>query len=226
MNAALQLPVASPSRRPPTATLPIPPSVAERSIADIKTWCLDRADEWHARGELGAARDFLNHAAAVDPDDAQVWLALGSLQYELGCFEAAGLAFHMADGLKPLDARVFLHLGLVHQKLKHPTEVEVLFAHAVALAPDNALARGILGGWLLENGRYTDARPHFEHALVVQPNNVENLLRLGVCCFKTGDFAGARRCYEHVLQLIPGHALAKENLIALKKFCAAAACLK
>lgn len=226
MNATLALPTPQASDFSP-AFLPIPPSVAESGdITNIKEWCLARGDEWYARGERGAARDFLNHAAAVDPTDAQVWLALGSMQFELGCHEQAGLAFHMAGELIPTDARVFLHLGLVHQALKHPAETELLFKHAVVLDPDNALARGLLGGWLLADGRFSDARPHFEHALVVQPNNIENLLRLGVCCFKTGDFAAAHNCYLHVLRLSPGHALATENIAAVEKFITASACLK
>lgn len=226
MNATLELSTPA-NRRRAASFLPIPPTLAASgSIADIKTWCLDRANEWYGRGELGAARDFLNHAAAVDPEDAQVWISLGSLHFELGCHEQAGLAFHMAGELTPTDARVFMHLGLVHVKLKHPEEAEVLFSHAVAVAPDDPLPRGLLGGWLIENGRYTDARPQIEHALLVQPNNLENLLRLGVCCFKTGDLVSARRCYEHVLQLKPGHALAQENLAALDKFSTAVGCLQ
>lgn len=192
-------------------------------ISDIKNWCLARADEWYARRELGAARDFLNHAASVDPKDVQVWLTLGSVQYELGALEQAGLAFHMAGELAPSDARVFLHLGLVHQQLQQNEEAEAMFRHSLALAPHYTLAMNLLGLFLMAADRHAEARPFFADALAHQPDDIETLLRLGVCCFKAQNFDVARTCYERVLHLSPGHELATENLEALKGFSTEAA---
>jgi Tfp pilus assembly protein PilF len=189
---------------------------ASQELTAIKDWCLARADEWYERGELGAARDFLKQAADVDPRDAQVWLALGSLHYQLREFERAGLAFVKAGELAPTDDRIFLHLALAHQQLGQDKEAEALFKHALALRPDNAVAQGLLSGFLFARQRYDEARDYVEGALEDQPDNVDLLMRLGVCCAKTNDRHAAQACFERVLKLDPENEIARDNLAAIR----------
>lgn len=187
-----------------------------RKVAEIKAWCLARADEWYAKGELGAARDFLHHAAEVDPRDVQVLIALGSLYYEAGDYEHAGLAFNQAGRLDATNALIFLRLGLTHQQLGQFEEAEALLKHALALRPDNALALSLLGEFMCARERYAEARGFVESAMQDQPNNPELLLRLGLCCFKTNDLKAAQACFERVLKLDPANETARENLAVLK----------
>lgn len=195
------------------------------SPQDIKHWCLARADEWYAQGERAAARDLLKHVVMLDPEDVQARIALGTLHYELGEFEPAGLTFNIAGELDPMNPQVFMQLGLTHQKLGQDELAEALLNHALALEPENQLALGLLSAFLMQAGRFAEARVHLAYALSQQPENVTTLLRLGLCCFKTESFDTARNCYERVLQLSPGNALAQENLDALTTFATAAACL-
>jgi tetratricopeptide (TPR) repeat protein len=188
---------------------------AAREIASIRDWCLRRADEWYARGEYGAARDFLKQAADVDPQDAHVWVALGSLHYQLGEFERAGMAFLKAGELAPADDQVFLHLALTHQQLHQNEEAEALFKHAIALDPDNSLARSLLSSFLFSLERYDEARDYVEGALEEQPDDIELLMRLGACCYRTNDFHAAQACFERVLKLDASHVVARENLTAV-----------
>ncbi len=188
---------------------------ASREIATIRDWCLRRADEWYERGELGAARDFLKQAADVDPQDAHVWVALGSLHYQLGEFELAGLAFVKAGGLVPADSEVFLQLALTHQQLGQDKEAESIFQHAIALNPDNPLGYSLYSGFLFARERFDESREYVERALEDQPNNLDLLMRLGVCCFKTNDLNAAQACFERVLKLDPANDLARENLSAV-----------
>jgi tetratricopeptide (TPR) repeat protein len=202
-----------------TAPTRPPLESASRDLADIKDWCLARADEWYERGEFGAARDFLKQAADVDPRDARVWVALGSLHYQLGEFERAGLAFVKAGELAPADDQIFLHLALTHQQLGQDKEAEALFKHAIALQPDPAaagLAMGLLSSFLFARERYDEARDYVEGALEEQPDHIDLLMRLGVCCFKTNDRHAAQACFERVLKLDPENELARENLAVLK----------
>ncbi len=188
---------------------------ASREIANIRDWCLRRADEWYQRGELGAARDFLKQAAEVDPQDAHVWVALGSLHYQLGEFERAGMAFVHAGELVPADSDVFLHLALTHQQLGQDKESEALFQHALALNPENPFGFSLYSGFLFARERYDEAREYVERALEEQPDNLDLLMRLGVCCFKTNDRHAAQACFERVLKLDPANDTARENLTIL-----------
>lgn len=181
-------------------------------LTRIKNWCLARADEWYARGEKGAAFEFLMSAAEIDPQEARVWIALGSLHYEEARFERAGLAFIRAGRIEPGNAAIYLHLGLTHQQLGQANEAESLFHHALRLEPENTLALGLLAGFLMDSNRHADARLYVERALEQQPDDITMLLRLGLCCFQMSDASAARKCYERVLRLDPGHALARENL--------------
>jgi tetratricopeptide (TPR) repeat protein len=113
---------------------------AERRRA-LKQWCLARADEWFAQGELGAARDFLLHAAALDPRDADLWQTLGSVHYLLGEHARAGIAFVRAGRLRPHDARIFVSLALVHERLQQPGLALALAQHARQLAPHDPSVR-------------------------------------------------------------------------------------
>lgn len=113
---------------------------AERRAA-LKEWCLARADEWFAQGELGAARDFLLHAAALDPRDPEVWQTLGCVQYLLGEYPRAGMAFVRAGRLRPQDARTHVYLALVHERLGQAALALALAEHAQKLAPEDTAAR-------------------------------------------------------------------------------------
>lgn len=190
----------------------IPELPGSRETTKIKDWCLARADEWYEFGQWGLAREFLQHAADVDPQDSRVWIALGALHYELGEFQQAGFAFTRGGQLDPGNARVYLHLALTHQQLGHLPEAEALFKHALEVQPDNAFAMEILAGFLMNLGRHAEAREYLEPALQRQSESVELLLRLGACCFQCSDLPVARQCYERVLDLDPSHSLARENL--------------
>ena len=198
-----------------TAKALAPEERAANDSAEIKDWCLARASEWYAQGELGAARNFLNHAASLDPHDIQTWIALGSVHFALGSFERAGQAFHRAAALNPTDPRVFMHLGLTHQQLGHADEAEALLRHSVALEPDNVTALGLLGGFLTASGRHAEAREQLTRASKLVPEDTELLLRLGACCFKLHDLAAARDCYHRILRRHPEHPIARDNLRTL-----------
>lgn len=189
---------------------------AAREIASIRDWCLRRADEWYARGEFGAARDFLRQAADVDPHDAHIWVALGSLHYQLGEYERAGLAFVKAGELDPTDGEIFLQLALTHQQLGQDREAENIFRHAITLSPENPLAQSLFSGFLFTRERYDEAREYVEGALEDRPDDLELLMRLGVCCAKTNDRHAAQACFERVLKLDPTNEIARENLMAIR----------
>jgi Tfp pilus assembly protein PilF len=146
------------------ACLPLPKPADPQAVssanelAALKDWCVARADDWYAQGDLGFASDFLQHAAEIDPRDAQVWIALGSLRYELGQFEPSAQAFLAAARLEPLKARAFLHLAIVHGKLGQAEHAEKLFRHALVLEPENALAMSLLGHFLNGHGREVEGQ--------------------------------------------------------------------
>lgn len=122
----------------------------------LKWWCVARADEWFAQGELGAARDFLRHAAMLDREDPRVWLTLGSVHYLLGELAEAGMAYVRAVRLRPHEARGWLHLALVHERMGQPGMALMLARRARELDPNDPAIR--VACERLERDEDTDSR--------------------------------------------------------------------
>jgi len=112
-----------------------------KSREALKWWCVACADEWFARGEQGAARDFLKHAADLDPTDDRIWIALGSVHYLLGEWAEAGMAFLRAVRLRPGNARAWLHLALAHERMDQPGLALLLVRQARELDPADEAVR-------------------------------------------------------------------------------------
>ncbi|HYG22021.1 MAG TPA: tetratricopeptide repeat protein [Verrucomicrobiae bacterium] len=201
---------ASPS---PTPSAPL--IFSRRSFdpaAEIKAWCLERADEWYEQKELALARDFLKHALEIDPHDVEVWIALGSLQFALGSHRQALLSFTQARELDPTNAKVFLHLAATHQQLGENAEAEWHFKEALTADPKSSEVIKLYSGFLMAQNRLTDARLLLEFGLGSNLEDVELFLRLGVCCYRAEDLRAAYSCFKRVLQLAPSNATAIENL--------------
>lgn len=185
------------------------------TTGQIKEWCVARADEWYRRGDMVPARDFLRHAVDIDPQDAEVWVALGSIHFALGELAPAKEAFTRADRLDPANPTIYLHLGVTQQQLGNETEAEVLYDEALQLQPENVTGLKLLSGFLMARGRLAEARTRLEAALGCDLDDTELLMRLGVCCFWMKDVGAARACFQRVLRIDPVHEMARENLAVI-----------
>ncbi|MBC8094816.1 MAG: tetratricopeptide repeat protein [Akkermansiaceae bacterium] len=190
------------------------PCVQPRSNepADIKDWCLARADVWYQQKDFGLARTFLQFALDIDPRDTPVWIALGSLHFTTGNLGAALLAFNQANELNPGNLAIQLHLALTHQQREEWAEAENGFRNALAIAPNDVQTTKLYSGMLMARNRLSDARILLERTLASDLSDAELFTRLGVCCFRTGDFRAAKACFAYQLKLNPFDALARENL--------------
>lgn len=193
-----------------------PPADRPQNRAALKDWCLARADEWYHLGLPGPTCDLLKHASEIDPRDAQVWMALGCLHFELREYKEAGLTFHHAAQLEPANARIHLHLALTHQRLGHVEEAEGLYEVAMRLEPGHAQGLNLQGDFLMSLNRHDRARPCYEALLQRRPDDVDALLRLGVCNFRIKEYSTARHCFERILRIDPSHEIARENLTAVQ----------
>ncbi|HEY9510266.1 MAG TPA: tetratricopeptide repeat protein [Verrucomicrobiae bacterium] len=194
----------------------VPPKSTE--IADLKDWCLARADEWYAQKEFGFARDFLQHALDLDPFDVEIWIALGSLHFTSNNLDAALFAFTQADELRPDDATLQLHLAVVQQHRRSWAHAETHFRNSLELQPENPGALKLYAGFLLARERFSEAREILERALMLDLDDVEFFMSLGVCYFRMENPQAARACFERALQLERIKEMARENLMIINSF--------
>lgn len=196
----------------------VPPKSTD--LADLKDWCLARADEWYAQKEFGFARDFLQHALDLDPFDVEIWIALGSLHFTSNNLDAALFAFTQADELRPDNATLQLHLAVVQQHRQSWANAETHFRNSLDLQPENLGALKLFAGFLMAGERFAEAREILERALMLDLDDMEIFLSLGVCCFRLENHQAACACFERVVNLDPTNIVARENFQAIYNYLA------
>lgn len=146
-----------------------------------------------AAGNPKAASVVLATAAAIAPDDAALWLDLGSTLHAAGEAAEARSAFERTIALDPELARAWLGLALVANDLSDKIRAEEAFKAALARDPKLAEAAFGLGLLCFEQRRYADAARYWRAAIAAGCQNALVYAGLGQALFFTGDFAGASR---------------------------------
>ena len=149
-----------------------------------------------------AASVILAAAAALAPEDAPLWLDLGSTLSACGDAANARPVFERALALEPGLARAWLGLALVANALADSKTAERAFVAALKYAPQLCEAAFGLGLLCFEQRRYAEAIVHWRRAIDAGSRHALVHVGLGQALFFTGDFSGAAR--EMALQLASG----------------------
>ena len=170
----------------------IPPAAALRRFG-LTHWSMNN---------VRAASAILAVAAALAPNDAALWLDLGSTLHACGEAIDARPAFERALALDSGLARAWLGLALVANALADPETAEHAFA--AALQRDPQLSEAAFGLALLcfEQRRYADAVAHWRRAMDAGSRHPLLHAGLGQALFFTGDFSAAAR--ELAIQIASG----------------------
>ena len=161
----------------------VPPAAALRRFG-LTHWSMNNAR---------AASAILAVAAALAPNDAALWLDLGSTLHACGEAAEARPAFERALALDPGLARAWLGLALVANALTDPEAAERAFAAALQRDPQLSEAAFGLGLLCFEQRRYAEAVAHWRRAIDAGSRHALVHAGLGQALFFTGDFSGAAR---------------------------------
>jgi len=140
-----------------------------------------------------AASVILAAAAAMAPNDAALWLDLGSTLNACGEAADARPAFERALALDSGLARAWLGLALVANALSDFEAAERAFDTALARDPQLSEAAFGLGLLCFEQRRYVEAIAHWRRAIDAGSRNALVHAGLGQALFFTGDFSDAAR---------------------------------
>jgi predicted TPR repeat methyltransferase len=149
-----------------------------------------------------AASAILAVAAALAPNDAALWLDLGSTLHASGEAAEARPVFERALALDSSLARAWLGLALVANALGDPGAAERAFAAALQRDPQLSEAAFGLGLLCFEQRRYAEAIAHWRRAIEAGGRHPMIHAGLGQALFFTGDFSGAAR--ELAIQIASG----------------------
>ncbi|MGO4870515.1 MAG: tetratricopeptide repeat protein [Roseiarcus sp.] len=144
-----------------------------------------------AAGNPRAASLVLATAAAMAPNDAALWVDLGSTLHAAGDAVEARSVFERALALNPAPARAWLALALVANALSDKRRAEEAFKAALARDPKLGEAAFGLGLLCFERRRYAEAARHWRQAIAAGCQNALVHAGLGQALFFTGDFSGA-----------------------------------
>jgi Flp pilus assembly protein TadD len=171
-------------------------------------------------GATAEARDHLEQAAWLAPDQAGVWIKLAGAHLDADAHGLAYRAARRALKLAPQDHRAHHAFGRALMALNRSDEALPVFEQAVGLCPDNADAWNAIGLVWLYRGENEKARAALEKAVFCTgcPSYAHN--NLGIVYEQLGLYEWADREYARCLELDPEHLTAKRSRSRVAPFLA------
>jgi tetratricopeptide (TPR) repeat protein len=164
------------------------------------------------QGLPGAALPYLLHAAALQPDVAEIHNTLANAHRLLGKLKEAEAGYRRALELKPGFALAWYNLGVLFSGSGRTAEAKDAYRQAIAAEPAYRDAYVNLGNLLREEGQTETAIGLTEKALAIDPrcdlahNNLGNMKR------DLDQLEEAAACYRRAIECNPKYLAATINL--------------
>lgn len=169
------------------------------------------------RGNLHAAREWLDLALEAHPGIPETYHDLGLVWFELRDYAKAIGCYQKAIELRFGFAEAHNNLGNAYYALGDAGNARSSYQAAIAHQPHLAEAHFNLGSLEQEQGNYSTAKGHYESALAIRPDYPEALLNLGLAQFHLGYPSESLANYQSVLKLRPDYPEAWLNLGDLQR---------
>jgi Flp pilus assembly protein TadD len=166
---------------------------------------------WKALGEAlqrqgKDARQALQNAANLLPDDAEAHSNLGAALRSRGQLAGAVAAYRRALAIKPDLAVVHGNLGNALRDLGRADEAVASYRRALAIKPDLADVHNNLGNVLHDLGQLDDAVASYRRALECNPGHADAHSNLGSVLMHLGRVVEAERSLSKAIEVSPGEA--------------------
>lgn len=149
------------------------------------------------RGELDAAREHLERAAAAEPTEAEIWKNVGIVNMAQGRGEDAVDAFDRALGIEPMHFAARLHRGAALEQLGRLDAAAAAYFGAVATAQ-------IRGKWLNDVSTPPQMRLVVRHAIAFVDKHRKRIFRSWLQPLRAQHRAGALTRIERALDIYLG----------------------
>ena len=149
------------------------------------------------------AREAVESAVSIDPDDPAVRLSLASVYRATGKAGLAALELRRAVELEPANDTAHRLLAQTLASLGRDAEAADEFRRALAIRPDYWRNHTALGAYLFHAARYREAVTEFRRATELQPGAVTAFANLGASYQALGENGPALAAFTHVLGLSP-----------------------
>jgi putative PEP-CTERM system TPR-repeat lipoprotein len=169
-----------------------------------------------------AAKSVLDKAPPGVRKQAKYWLAVASINMNLGDFDAAAEAFQSAmdaSGKDPESVDRLMALGgLAEAQMRKGDidEADETTSKLIEAAPDNLLVKQLRGQVAAAGGKYGEARSLLEDVVGAQPENYQARTLLGIVNLQQGNLDQAEMHFAGVVANQPNDVRAQRLLAEVR----------
>ena len=154
-------------------------------------------------GNNAKALQLFQAAAEINPQQKNVWRALGLAQLGLGKFADAATAFQKQLAANPADDTANNLLGIALYDQKKYDEAAATFKKQIAIKPLDPNAYAYLGAVYIDQKQFDAALKQLEKAVVLDPDNSAVRLRLAQAYLGIGKTDAALAAFDKAASLSP-----------------------
>lgn len=145
----------------------------------------------------------LNLALAKQPDDADIYEAMGDAYIKLGDLKNAEANYKMSLSIEDESPWVMNKVGVVYAKMGRIKEAEAVFKKVLARFPIELVSTHInLGNCYTHYGELLKAEKEYERAIYLAPENPQAVAGLARLYEKKGDAIIAKQTWERYNELL------------------------
>jgi len=163
-------------------------------------------------GYLQQAEASFQRVVADDPNNAEGYYNLGTLNLRKNNFDAARHYLEQTLKLRPNYPEAWNNLGMMAAQQGHADEAVQDFQQSLALRPAYAIALLNLGNVYRRQGEFAKAREALSQALALQPDDPEANYSLGMFYAQQNDLPRAADYLKKAAALRPAYPEALNNL--------------
>ena len=174
-----------------------------------------QADRAISSGHFLDAEISLRKALDIDPENPELWLALGTVLERQGVLDQAKQAYESAAKANKSPEPGF-KAGMVSLKLNEPEDAERLFLENSRNWPEHTPTLYQLGAIMAKKGKYQEAIKYFEKITALEPKEAEAWNNQGFCYYSLEQPEKARDMFKKALEINPGLDSAKRSLATVE----------
>lgn len=167
---------------------------------------IERGIELMDGHRLEDAKALFTRVCREDPENAEAWYRLSTLNGMLGDIDAAADCSRRVLGLEPNHSDALVNLGNVAALQERYSEAIDHYRLALKANPEHAGALGNLGNALSSIGQYEEAAKCYQACIRLNPNLFAVYFKLGNIRMMEGEYEKAVNNYRQAVRLNPGEA--------------------
>lgn len=195
----------------------IPGVPAEATAQELMQAATSEIQDQHFANAL----QLLTQVAEINPQQASLWLDMGTVQMELGKYDDAIASFRKQLEANPKDDSANVRLGIAFYDENKYGDAEAAFRKQLQVKPLDADAYTYLGAVYIDRNEFDKARTELGKAAVLSPESAGIQVRLGQADLGLGKTDAALADFEKASTLSPSPLVANDIAYALAEHKAA-----